>query len=488
MSGQIPRPRSITLVATLLAWSISIAASTITARADDCLAEPNSPAPAGSHWYYHFDKATQRKCWYIHAKDQSVQPAAAQATSDPASLPPAAAIPLEKPAPASASDPMSISPGDSAPPLPRVKVPAVKPQRASVSGTATDQSAQQGVQEATPQASPALSIQAPAPQASPSSQTSNQGATTRSVPTSAWPDPPVVTFKTEEPTAPPSDTRTESIRPTIDPLAPDNAERTARVGASTTNTAGATTSASTMPVAMLAIVALGLVVAGILLRVVMKISVMKIFPARRQPITTDDHDFDRIDDLAHEWHEDQVVDGALSEYLKRPKISAASDSKRRPSQIGTERRPSQIGTDRADITRAGDSAFHITDKMSMRKHRRIDVNPRQSESSDAQPQHESGSIDPPEPDSIDDRRQDEGRRQHGSEADELLHDLQSSLIAAASEYRAPPSQLQADDGWSNDGRGKHGPSPIGDEIREREEVLERLRRDLDRLLQSPKVA
>src|SRR6516165_5566141 len=92
MPGQIPRPRSITLVATLLAWSISVAASTITARADDCLAEPNSPAPAGSHWYYRLDKATQRKCWYIHAKDKSVQPAAAQATSDQASLPPAAPI------------------------------------------------------------------------------------------------------------------------------------------------------------------------------------------------------------------------------------------------------------------------------------------------------------------------------------------------------------------------------------------------------------
>jgi hypothetical protein len=224
---------------------------------------------------------------------------------------------------------------------------------------------------------------------------------------------------------------------------------------------------------MLAIVALGLVVAGILLRVVMKISVMKIFPARRQPITTDEHDFDRIDDLAHELHEDQVVDDALSEYLKRPKTPAASDSKRR--------RPSEIGTDRADITRAGDSAFHVTDKISMPKHRRVDVNPRQSESSDAQPQHESGSIDPPEPDSIDDRHQGEGRndqRQHGSEADELLLDLQSSLLAAAIDRRP-----QVDDELSNNAHGEDGSSHASNEIREREEVLERLRRDLDRLLQ-----
>jgi len=235
-----------------------------------------------------------------------------------------------------------------------------------------------------------------------------------------------------------------------------------------------------MPIAILAIVALGLVVAGILLRVVMKISVMKMFQARRQPITTDEHDFDRIDDLAHELHEDQVVDDALSEYLKRPKISAASDSKRRPSQIGT---------DRADITRAGHSAFHITDKISMRGRRRID----ESEWSDDQQQHESGSIDP-KLGPIDDRHQNKGRdnqRQHDtvSQPDEFLHDLQSSLIAAASEYRPRPSPLPAGDGWSNDGRGKDdGPSEISDEIREHEDVLERLRRDLDRLLQSPKVA
>ena len=484
MSGQIPRPRSVTLVATLLAWSISVAALTITARADDCLAEPNSPAPAGSHWYYHFDKTTQRKCWYIHAKDQSVQPAAAQATSDPASLPPAAAIPLEKPAPASASDPTSISSGDSAPS--RVKVPAVKPQRASVSGTATDQS----VQQATPQAGPALSIQTPAPQASQSSQTSDQGATTRSVPAPAWPDPAIATFKAQERTAPSSDSPTEFIQPTADTTAgtsvSDDAKNTATGGVSPTNTAGTTTFASTMRVEMFAIIALGLVVAGILLRVVMKISVMKIFSARRQGTTIDHHDFDRIDDLAHELDQDQYLHqrDALSEYLQRSKIPAAIDSK--------PRQPSRLGNDRPDVTRARDSVSQITKKRSIPKHRRIDVDPPESEWGDDRPPHlrsddqqqrESGNVD---------ARQHEGRNdqlQHGSvsEADELIHDLQSSLTAAASDYRPRPA-LDAADESSESGRGKDDGSQIGDEIREDEEVLERLRRDLDRLLQSPKVA
>jgi Spy/CpxP family protein refolding chaperone len=93
---------------------------------------------------------------------------------------------------------------------------------------------------------------------------------------------------------------------------------------------------------------------------------------------------------------------------------------------------------------------------------------------------------------MDDRHQYERRndqQQHGSvsETDELLDDLQSSLMAAASDYRPRPP-VEAADEWSNSGRGRDGTSQISDETREREETLERLRQDLDRLLQSPKVA
>ena len=484
MSGQIPRPMGpIALVAALLVWGVSVGAPTTTARADDCLAEPNSSAPAGSHWYYHLDKTTQRKCWYIRATDQPAQPAAAEATSDGASLSPAPPISAEEPAAASANIPISINPADSTAPSPRIKE-RVKPQRASASGAATGQSAQQGAQKATPQANPASSIQAPAPQPIPSPR--DQGATTRSVPTPAWPDPPAITPKTQEPAAPLGDTRTEFTKPTADTTAvSDDAKSTLRDGVSTTNTAGTTTSASMMPVEMFAIVALGLVVAGILLRVVMKISVMRIFPACRQGVTTDDQEFDRIDDPAQELHEDQVVDDALSEYLKRSTIPAASDSK--------PRRPSLVGNDRRDITRARGSVSQITDKISKREHRRIDVDPRESEWSDDQQQHKSDSIDSPEPDWNDDRhrhvgRNDQERHASAGEADEVLDDLQRSLLAAASDHRPRPSSLQVDDELSNNGHGEDGSSQAGDEIREREEVLERLRRDLDRLLQSPKVA
>src|SRR5262245_54944577 len=102
MSGQIPRPMgSITLVTALIVWSVSVAPA-ISGSADDCLAEPNSPAPAGQHWYYHMDSAKQRKCWYIRATDQSVQPAAAEVRSDPANVRPSLPILLDESAPASA--------------------------------------------------------------------------------------------------------------------------------------------------------------------------------------------------------------------------------------------------------------------------------------------------------------------------------------------------------------------------------------------------
>jgi len=56
-------------------------------RASDCLAAPNSPAPKGSHWYYHLNRATQQKCWYVRSSEKHSQYATAQAT------PPAAAVP-----------------------------------------------------------------------------------------------------------------------------------------------------------------------------------------------------------------------------------------------------------------------------------------------------------------------------------------------------------------------------------------------------------
>jgi len=165
VSGQIPRPiRSIALV-TLLVWGVGVGEPTNTARADDCLDAPASPAPAGSHWYYHMDRAKQRKCWYIRATDQPAQHA--QATSDAPAAPTTA---LKKPATDSASAPMSINPGDGAAP----PSPAAKPRRASMSGVVTDQSAQQSVQKG----STALAVKPPTASASAPRSTSSENPAT----------------------------------------------------------------------------------------------------------------------------------------------------------------------------------------------------------------------------------------------------------------------------------------------------------------------
>ena len=55
-------------------------------RASDCLAAPNSPAPKGSHWYYHLNRETQQKCWYVRSSEKQPQPVTARTTSTAASV------------------------------------------------------------------------------------------------------------------------------------------------------------------------------------------------------------------------------------------------------------------------------------------------------------------------------------------------------------------------------------------------------------------
>jgi hypothetical protein len=41
------------------------------APAADCISAPNGASPNGQHWYYHLDRAKNRKCWYLRAIDAS---------------------------------------------------------------------------------------------------------------------------------------------------------------------------------------------------------------------------------------------------------------------------------------------------------------------------------------------------------------------------------------------------------------------------------
>lgn len=72
-----------------------------TKTADNCQSAPKGPAPAGSHWYFHLNRATKTKCWYLgEAKNKAATTATAQQQSAPAPDATAdAAPPLAQPQP-----------------------------------------------------------------------------------------------------------------------------------------------------------------------------------------------------------------------------------------------------------------------------------------------------------------------------------------------------------------------------------------------------
>jgi hypothetical protein len=145
MAGQTRRQTaSLAPVASLLILAVGIGVLTNTAlntaRADDCLTAPNSPAPEGSHWYYHIDRATQGKCWHVRATDQPTEQTAAPTASD-ASADASTAAP-RKPA-TSSNPPLSISPDAGAAP----SSPPAKPRRASVSVAPGDELIRQSTEK-----------------------------------------------------------------------------------------------------------------------------------------------------------------------------------------------------------------------------------------------------------------------------------------------------------------------------------------------------
>jgi hypothetical protein len=63
---------SIAAAALLVAIAVPVLGAGPGAAAD-CIAAPNPHTPQGSHWYYHFDRAKGRKCWYVGPQARKVQ-------------------------------------------------------------------------------------------------------------------------------------------------------------------------------------------------------------------------------------------------------------------------------------------------------------------------------------------------------------------------------------------------------------------------------
>lgn len=304
------------------------------ARADDCLTTPGSPAPNGSHWYYHLDSTKQRKCWYLRAADQPAQPASAQ-------------IPSPSRNTTTASDAQkSINNGVGVPP-PHIKTLAVPPRPAPAE--TTDQPVEQSAQEGNaPSSTPAASP----PQASTSMEASEQAA---GPPPAVRPDPPAVGMvKSHEPTVALS--RMDPDQATVDARASNNSDTSAQT--SIPNAVGMAASPMT-PAEWFPILALVLVVASFLIRVMMKITV-----PRRRRITIDRPESYWIDDQHQRgWRDNEkyyaaiVEQDALIDDLNCSLIPSASNYRpHRPFQTGDRWSGKTVGTDRASAANDENSA------------------------------------------------------------------------------------------------------------------------------------
>ncbi len=59
-----------TAVSTLFGLWVTLGAHQAQAApTNECLSAPKGVSPKGQHWYYHLDRATQRKCWYLRSSD-----------------------------------------------------------------------------------------------------------------------------------------------------------------------------------------------------------------------------------------------------------------------------------------------------------------------------------------------------------------------------------------------------------------------------------
>ncbi|UGY02656.1 hypothetical protein [Bradyrhizobium quebecense] len=127
---------------TAMAQTAASTASTNTANAktaDSCQSAPKGTAPAGSHWFYHLDRSTQKKCWYLgDAKNKVVAKTAT--TQQPAAAPDTATAdaqpPQSQPAPPQPAMRKSVADAHAEWPSPQAAAAPVAPPAAGQAGGA----------------------------------------------------------------------------------------------------------------------------------------------------------------------------------------------------------------------------------------------------------------------------------------------------------------------------------------------------------------
>ena len=203
------------------------------ARASDCLAAPNSPAPKGSHWYYRLNRETQQKCWHVRSSEKQPQHAMAPTTWTAAAIPSTSAEQISS----AATNGIDGPTGQLEPPTNAKQDPASD----TVPNRSASQTAHQG------------NIQPPALRGDASPGASGQATATTAV---VWPDPP--------PTAPsvtPHEANAAALDAPVNPVS-DNTDSVARNGERTSEVE--------IPIIIFPALAIGLVVIGFGVRFLMK--------------------------------------------------------------------------------------------------------------------------------------------------------------------------------------------------------------------------
>ena len=256
------------------------------AHAGDCLPAPNSPAPKGSHWYYHLNRATQQKCWYVRSSEtQQPQHTTAQTTAADTAVPSTSAGQTDSTADRDIRGPS------------RPVETSTKAIQDPVSNTTPNNSASQ--------IAPREVTIPPASQERTSSGPGVEATTPTAV---VWPDPP--------PTAPAIKVREADAMPTDAALDPVS------VSGNTDNAApnGDRTSKFEIPIIVFPALAIGLVVIGFGTRLVRKAG------AHRAQFVEGTEADTIADQKRDEWFNDRrAYSSTIEEHDLQPFVRAVSD-------------------------------------------------------------------------------------------------------------------------------------------------------------------
>jgi hypothetical protein len=275
--GNLAKARIIALIAGSLGALATGALSAGAARAQDheapasaapatdtnCLAAPTGKAPAGSHWRYRTDPATQTKCWHLKSDNEAAQkPAAADKSQAAATVasPPSAATGDAAEAPGTAA------PAESSPP-PKAARPPHKPHAAgqqashgSPKAASKPDSKTELPSNANRQAG-ATAAAAPAPWPDSQPQATSGGF--------AWPDPSKITAAPAAAAAPQADTAKPNGEPEQPAAVPAPDDSSANSGPAATQSdapVAATPAERDLPIGILLALVASMLIAGILLR------------------------------------------------------------------------------------------------------------------------------------------------------------------------------------------------------------------------------